>query len=65
MGSEMCIRDSNCPYIALHGCKITDYEIRLGREFNIKILAYGSNDRFLVEELKARGVSGFYIDSIL
>ena len=52
-----------CTYISIRANKITDSEIRLAKEFKVKILAYGCAEQQQIDDLGWKGVSGFYLDS--
>ena len=54
---------NRCKYISLEITSVSDMEIQLGKQHDIKILAYGTNNQSIIETLYKLGVSGFYVDS--
>lgn len=54
---------NRCKYISLEITSVSDMEIQLGKQHDIKILAYGTNNQSIIETLYKQGVSGFYVDS--
>ena len=54
---------NRCKYISLKVTCVSDIEIQLSKQHDIKILAYGINKRNIIEMLYKQGVSGFYVDS--
>lgn len=54
---------NRCKYISLKATCISDIEVQLSKQYDIKILVYGTNNQSIIESLYKQGVSGFYVDS--